>query len=193
MNKRIKDLTNQKFGKLAVIEHAGTSKNNKALWKCICDCGTTKTIIGSDLTSDKSTTCGCSWASKDINPRLTSAKTIFHNHEYDDGDLTLDEFIILSQLNCHYCNKGPSNEYNINKNRKLSKINDPFIYNGLDRVNNNLKHTKNNVVPCCKRCNIMKGTKTVDEFKDHMFRCFIVALKRDPARLEQFRKDINEQ
>lgn len=38
---------------------------------------------------------------------------------------------------------------------------------GCDRVDNSKPHTKDNVVPCCKRCNTLKSNKfTVDEMKE---------------------------
>ena len=38
---------------------------------------------------------------------------------------------------------------------------------GCDRINNNKPHTKDNVVPCCKRCNKLRSNKfTVDEMKE---------------------------
>ena len=56
-----KDLTNQSFGHLLVLEYAGSDKNKKSLWKCQCDCNG-KTIIytrSSDLLRGKTTSCGC--------------------------------------------------------------------------------------------------------------------------------------
>ena len=38
---------------------------------------------------------------------------------------------------------------------------------GCDRINNNKPHTKDNVVPCCRRCNTIRSNKfTVDEMKE---------------------------
>lgn len=38
---------------------------------------------------------------------------------------------------------------------------------GCDRKNNSKPHTKDNIVPCCKRCNTIKSNKfTVDEMKE---------------------------
>ena len=35
---------------------------------------------------------------------------------------------------------------------------------GCDRINNTLPHTPENVVPCCGKCNVKKGTIKYDEF-----------------------------
>jgi hypothetical protein len=39
-----------------------------------------------------------------------------------------------------------------------------YIYNGVDRVNNDFGYSIDNCVSCCKVCNRMKGKKTVAEF-----------------------------
>ena len=57
--KKVKDLTGQKFGRLTVIERAGTSKGRKALWLCKCECGNEKVIMGNNLKSGATMSCGC--------------------------------------------------------------------------------------------------------------------------------------
>ena len=37
---------------------------------------------------------------------------------------------------------------------------------GCDRINNDLPHTPDNVVPCCGECNTKRGTKSYEEFKN---------------------------
>lgn len=39
---RLIDLTGQRFGRLTVIERAGSDIRKQALWMCVCDCGTKK-------------------------------------------------------------------------------------------------------------------------------------------------------
>ena len=56
-----KDLSNQTFGKLTVINVSGQDKHGHRIWNCQCSCDA-KTIIqvrGNDLTSGKTTSCGC--------------------------------------------------------------------------------------------------------------------------------------
>lgn len=54
----LKNLLNQKFGKLTVIRRA-PNKNNKVFWECQCDCGN-KTIVRSDqLIRGITKSCGC--------------------------------------------------------------------------------------------------------------------------------------
>ena len=40
------------------------------------------------------------------------------------------------------------------------------IFNGLDRINNDLGYKISNIVSCCGVCNIMKKRLTVEQFID---------------------------
>ena len=52
------DLTNQKFGKLTVLEYSHT-KNEKKYWKCQCDCGNIVFVCTCNLRNGHSKSCGC--------------------------------------------------------------------------------------------------------------------------------------
>lgn len=52
------ELKGQRFGRLTVIEYAG-SKNYKTLWLCKCDCGKEKVVKGQDLKRGSTRSCGC--------------------------------------------------------------------------------------------------------------------------------------
>lgn len=41
-----------------------------------------------------------------------------------------------------------------------------MFLNGIDRVNNDLGYINNNVVSCCKTCNLAKSSLTLIEFKN---------------------------
>ena len=58
------DLTGQRFGKLQIIEYAGTYHSESgapkgAAWLCQCDCGNTKVLKGTALNNGKVKSCGC--------------------------------------------------------------------------------------------------------------------------------------
>lgn len=54
-----KDITNQKFGKLTVLEETqNRAGNGSILWKCKCECGNIVFSIGSDLRSGRRVSCG---------------------------------------------------------------------------------------------------------------------------------------
>lgn len=54
--KRI-DLTGKTFGRWVVLELA--PRTYQTMWKCVCTCGTERTVSGANLTSGHSTSCGC--------------------------------------------------------------------------------------------------------------------------------------
>lgn len=73
-------------------------------------------------------------------------------------DLTLEDFVALVQSNCYYCGEEPA----ISKGHK-----DWSAYvkcNGLDRVDSTRGYTKDNVVACCRICNMAKGALSREEF-----------------------------
>jgi hypothetical protein len=67
-------------------------------------------------------------------------------------DLSDDEIAEICARPCAYCNAAPS-----------MKIKD-YVYNGIDRVDPSRGYARDNVVPCCKTCNIAKNTMSRDEF-----------------------------
>lgn len=59
----LKDLTNQRFGRLVVIRQAenAVSQNGQSIvqWLCQCDCGNLKIVPARDLRSGHVRSCGC--------------------------------------------------------------------------------------------------------------------------------------
>lgn len=56
--KLVPDLTGLKFGKLTVVERAG-SQDWRAVWRCSCECGGEKLVDANSLRSGKVAACGC--------------------------------------------------------------------------------------------------------------------------------------
>lgn len=178
----IKDMTGQKVGKLLVIKKVArpltrSPKCREAFWLCLCECGNELTVNGASLRNGHTTSCGCARIDGAIktaklmlseDPRITSAKNVFGG--YNDGILTFEQFLELSQLPCHYCKASPNNSniYNRYKHRKNTVLDNissgDFYYNGLDRLDNSRGHDFDNVVPCCKWCNSAKLNRTHEQF-----------------------------
>ena len=98
------DITGQRFGRLLVLERAGShttpSGNTLARWKCQCDCGNIYYAIGKYLRNGTTKSCGC----------LKKEKTIERNHN-TANDLTNQKFGKLTVL--YKTNKTGSGGYAI--------------------------------------------------------------------------------
>lgn len=54
-----KDLTNQKFGELTVLQKTGKNKYNYTIWLCQCSCGKQCEVTSRELLSGDTKSCGC--------------------------------------------------------------------------------------------------------------------------------------
>lgn len=53
------NLIGQTFGRLSVVEFVHRNKHNRVVWRCLCECGETRDVLVSQLTSGKTKSCGC--------------------------------------------------------------------------------------------------------------------------------------
>jgi hypothetical protein len=81
-------------------------------------------------------------------------------------------FLELTSSICHYCGARPANV------RKISRSDDIYVYNGLDRKDAFGGYVADNVVPCCWRCNRMKSTMSKEEFLE-LLRTILIRLAND--------------
>lgn len=59
LHKNTKDLTGKTYGRLKVIGFTGIRSPNHASWLCQCECGNFKDILGVNLRSGHTKSCGC--------------------------------------------------------------------------------------------------------------------------------------
>jgi len=147
------------FNYLKVICNAGCIKN-RSYSECLCRCGKIVIVQNKRIKSGHTKSCGCI---KGLNQRkysseISSARKVWADY---NKDLPFDIFYKLTQQNCFYCNSPPFNKINTSKKRTDSVA---FVYSGLDRLNPSLNHNENNIVPCCKTCNFLKGDRNTDDF-----------------------------
>jgi hypothetical protein len=64
------DLTGKKFNKFTVLERSYVHKNRK-MWRCICDCGNIREVVGYNLVKGQSRSCGCIGKRKPYNRMRT--------------------------------------------------------------------------------------------------------------------------
>ena len=53
------DLTGQKFGKLLVLSESDKKTDRHTHWNCLCDCGNHCVVMGKQLRSGATKSCGC--------------------------------------------------------------------------------------------------------------------------------------
>lgn len=164
---RAPDLTGKTFCRLTVIERIKNynPKFTGALWLCKCICGKTTKVRGSNLRKGHVKSCGCLGNHKGKKAFGLSAKMAVFSYyrclahkKHRRFDLSFKKLVEITSQNCYYCNQPPSNKKSNGFN------NGDFIYNGIDRKNNNLGYTIKNCVPCCKFCNIAKNNRNEKEF-----------------------------
>lgn len=56
---KIRDLTDQRFGKLTAKRVIGVSKGGQYIWECQCECGNTTTVLSHNLIQGGTYSCGC--------------------------------------------------------------------------------------------------------------------------------------
>lgn len=178
------DLTGQKFGRLVVIRKALT-KNKRAYWYCICDCGKEPIVMGKSLRRGDTKSCGClkmervRTMARKLPLGESSFNQILLNYKRQarlrslDFTLSREQFYKLTQCVCYYCGREPSQTHQGGPSKRL---NGSYTYNGIDRKNNDIGYTDENSVPCCGTCNFMKKTLSVESFVSactnvHLYRC----------------------
>jgi len=71
--------------------------------------------------------------------------------------LNIEEFRAITKSNCYYCGSPPSGLMN-------HSTNGAYVYNGIDRIDNEQGYLMHNVIPCCKVCNRAKREMPLSEF-----------------------------
>lgn len=93
----LKDLTNQRFGKLKVLKRDLTKPQGKACfayWICQCDCGNICSVRGDHLRNSTTQSCGClnSKGEEKIN-KILKENNIFFKTQYTFNDLKKENLL----------------------------------------------------------------------------------------------------
>lgn len=171
----LRDLVGQKFGRLTVqhpIMVILANGKSRIDWFCGCDCGGTCTAQTRLLRSGKKKSCGClklEAALKNLpDTRLEYGQAAFKRlvrkykasakARYYDFNLSEAECYKLFTSDCFYCGVRP---LQAQQDRNYHGV---FLYNGIDRLDNDEGYVTGNCVPCCKACNFAKGTLDYADF-----------------------------
>lgn len=166
------DMTGQRFERLVVTGRSSGNTKKRAFWRCKCDCGNVCTVMGKLLRSGMTRSCGClqvehCHAIRTVNAVGESAfNQLYAAYKYQAGvrnhvfQLSKEQFRRLTEGDCHYCGKVPSQMH-----PKVKRHNNGFyIYNGIDRVDSSVGYLQENCVPCCGGCNHMKKQRSAEDF-----------------------------
>jgi len=169
------NLVGERFGLLTVIAST-ESKHNRSRWVCQCECGKTCIGTGKTLREGKKKSCGClqRLSSQEKVHTMSIANTLpagvasmnqmmaTYKWQAMKRDLVFSlssaEFKEITSRVCSYCGDAPEYSY------QGASCKTSYRYNGIDRLNNSIGYVLSNCVPCCKVCNFMKRTNSLEEF-----------------------------
>ncbi len=190
------NLIGRRFNRLTVVNlkiNEKAEKRYKREWICLCDCGNYKTVRRPDaLKCGYTKSCGC--LSKEtilkavkkitlpeglaaFNALYSEYKKTAKNKKFE-FDITKKQFKILTKASCFYCGIRPDNIF------KPAEVNGGYNYNGIDRVDNNIGYVSSNCVPCCKECNYMKWSLSIEDFLNHTKMIHIFQKDKIPRQSE---------
>lgn len=163
------DLVGRRFGRLLVVEQCEGRLRGMYTWRCKCDCGTTRIVPTSALNTGNTTSCGC--LTKENQRKavaLPVGEAAFRRvvHSYKDAarkkgrvfELSRNDMRHLTKQNCYYCGAEPFTV------KTEAHLNGSYVYNGVDRIDTAGGYTPDNVVACCRHCNMAKRAMTQGEF-----------------------------
>lgn len=191
MHGNVIDETGNVYERLKVLGFAGKNKRGKYIWRCECVCGNITNVRGSSLRAGFTKSCGClrkeivtksnlplGQGAMKLPKGRAALNKLYGNYKRRAKrfgrafKIPKHVFHMLTKCNCHYCGKEPEQVFSFRSS------NGNYIYNGLDRVDNDKGYTVRNVVPCCGSCNKAKNDRPYDEFVLSIERPELLRLKR---------------
>jgi 5-methylcytosine-specific restriction endonuclease McrA len=178
----IVDKIGQTFGKLLIVEYEGYRKGN-SYWKARCDCGNIISVPTKNLIGGHTKSCGCykfTFCRKAKGEQGFNLVYVMYKDSAKKRNLSFElskeDFRSMVVLPCIYCGDccitGALCTYDKKQRSQEAIDHAQFFYTGIDRLNSNLGYTKENCVPCCRKCNYAKGVMTVEEFKNWIKKVF---------------------
>lgn len=179
-----------------------SEKRKKPCYFVKCDCGSPiKSILKSTLLDKRHpvSSCGCLVKEKAgfVSDREIALKKLLYIKLKERHVKTLKEdlkefinfedFCLRIEEPCYYCGLIETDTSMDTKSKMI--VNNDIIYkpvtgtiykhNGIDRIDSNKGYVVDNVIPCCKYCNIAKSDMTQKEFYDWIESVYNYYLKKE--------------
>ena len=155
------DETGNIHGKLAVVRRAENTVFDNVQWLCRCKCGNEVVVRGSSLRRKQQTrSCGCLRSDNSLpngDAAFNKLLYVYKRNAQNRGlewQLISQQFRQLTSQSCHYCGIVPKQVQFPEGDTGV------YVYNGVDRVDNNKGYTPDNCVSCCGVCNYAKANRT---------------------------------
>lgn len=154
---KYKNLTVEKF-----IKYDGSSKS---VYSFKCSCGSYLEARLNNVVYGKTSSCGCvkteyitrTYSKTSLDKAVTKIMIGMRRKKVDVSREYVKSLIVKR---CSYCGDEGSNYMKTKEG--------VFKFNGVDRVDSTKGYEEGNCVTCCKTCNIMKSTLSVEEFYNHI-------------------------
>jgi len=154
----------KKYNKLTVLSIPDLKnikpKEYERVCECLCECGVIRMRKISDVSTGKVKSCGCSQYQEFTKDPWENEIKSYHRRIKERGknlewNLTKEQFIQLSTLNCVYCGKKPEIK---------TKTGENFYRGTIDRIDSLKGYIIENCISCCVLCNSLKSNLYKDDF-----------------------------
>ena len=193
------DRTGIRYGRLLVIALRGKDHRGKYVWACKCDCGNEKDVVGDNLSSGKSKSCGClksEFLSKSGNQfgEYKNREFAILKHQYNmiekrqkylkkrnktpnEDLISFESYCDIVKKKCSYCGCEPNRKIKdrLNHNKLMSDT--VVTISGVDRVDSNKGYIEGNCVSCCFECNRSKSDMSKKDFLNLIKRIYLYNFK----------------
>jgi hypothetical protein len=164
-----------RFGRLTVTAVGKKTKDRRRCWECSCDCGGEALAAGYNLRRGVTRSCGCfgrdqTRKANRLEHGLAAFRCVLGKYQFGAKKrglvwgLSKERFRELTSGGCHYCGLAPAQIQIPNGGANTGT----YVYNGIDRVDNDKGYVEGNVVSCCTVCNKMKRTTSLKDFRTHI-------------------------
>lgn len=150
------------YGDLAILKKIDNDSSKHVYYLCMCKCGRLVSKRLDKLKSAKINSCEECRTINESRSVISAINRIYNEYKKSANrrnlafDIKIEDFILMINSFCNYCNSAPSN--------KIQTKYGYFYYCGIDRINNSIGYKIDNCKPACKQCNFSKHTLNKEEF-----------------------------